>query len=290
VLESNDWTNTRLALIRSQIAGASEDLLFSPWELLIGIGRVIASDPPQKTVVAAVGLLDLEGQLVALLRETTLDEDDASRVKHVLRELTGSETGAGALTDALSAAGQSDIAASLTSNGEEEGELDPIAIHFDGSVTLMTRATYDRNTQRIAQLQNELSNVLPKAIAHARSFGDLSENAEYHDAKDRQGIADASLRQLQSQMETARVIEDIEFPTDTVTVGTEVTVRDTADGTEHTFWLLGQGDSTQDPNVINYQAPVGQALIGKRVGEVADFDTDNGGESLQVISLRKRLP
>lgn len=144
--------------------------------------------------------------------------------------------------------------------------------------------------ERIHELEDLLSNDLPKMIAHARSLGDLSENAEYHDAKERQGIADANLRTLRKTMESARAIEDLHFPDDTVVVGTEVAVRDLASGEERTFWLLGQGDSAQDPNVINYLAPVGQALVGKRPGEVAQFETGAGTQRLEVVSVRRRLP
>jgi len=289
IMRAWDRPNTQLAIIRLGLAGALQEAAFSPVELLIHALRLIANNPPQKTRQAAVDLIDPYDKLGSLIGETTLEEEDTDRIRRAARELAASDTGIEPLVFLLSHTGHTEFAGTLVREAGP-GALDPIAMHSDPSVTLMTRATYEQNSNKIEELQHQLAVELPRAIAHARSFGDLSENAEYHDAKDRQGIADANLRALQSVMENAQIIEDIDFPHDRVTVGTEVMVRDLASNAERTFWLLGQGDSAQDPNVINYLAPVGQALVGKMAGDVVQFEANGDTQSLEVISLTSKLP
>ena len=100
----------------------------------------------------------------------------------------------------------------------------------------------------------------------------------------------AELSSLQAQMEGARVIEDVHFPDEVVTAGTEVSVRDLTDHTERTYWILGYGDSVQDSHVINYRAPLGQGLVGKRAGDIAELDANGSIQRLEVVGIRRRLP
>ncbi|MDI9586463.1 MAG: GreA/GreB family elongation factor [Acidobacteriota bacterium] len=289
-LEHTGWPATRLALVRLALAGGIDRPELTPWDLLAGVIGVLSSNAAPKLRLAALDMLDTHGPLAARLRDAEPDEESVERIRRGARGLSGSESGVEPLVFLLSYVGHEEVAERLRSDHSATEELDPIAIHFDPGVILMSRATYNQNVERIHELEDLLSNDLPKMIAHARSLGDLSENAEYHDAKERQGIADANLRTLRKTMESARAIEDLHFPDDTVVVGTEVAVRDLDSGEERTFWLLGQGDSAQDPNVINYLAPVGQALVGKRAGEVAQFETGAGTQRLEVVSVRRRLP
>ena len=91
-------------------------------------------------------------------------------------------------------------------------------------------------------------------------------------------------------MESARVIEDLDYSENVVVAGTEVVVQDQDTGEQRTFWILGQGDSVQNGNVINYQAPLGQVLVGKRPGDVVLFTTGSTTERLEVLSVKRRLP
>lgn len=290
VLEHTGWPSTRLALVRLALAGSIERPPLCPWDLLVAVLGVLRASSSPRLRLAALDMLDTHGPLSARLVDAPLSEDDIERIRRSARELSGSESGVEPLVFLLSYTGHTDLAERLRADHSATQELDPIAVHFDPSVTLMTRNTYDQNVERIHELEDLLSNDLPKMIAHARSLGDLSENAEYHDAKERQGIADANLRTLRKTMESAKAIEDLHFPDDTVVAGTEVTVRDVETLEERTFWLLGQGDSAQDPNIINYLAPLGQVLVGKRVGEVAIFTAGESVQRLEILAVKRRLP
>lgn len=281
--------STKAALVNLGLAGVFDAEALSPWELVVSVCTVLAAEPPPKIRDAALELLDPHDKLAGLLRDTPLPEPVLPQIDRVARDLAGSETGIGALAMLLSSVGQQDLAERLRRETTRE-VTDAIAIHYDPKVTLMTRATYEQNAEKIRDLQRQLATVIPQEIGAARALGDLAENAEYHAARERQGIADATVRSLRSQMEFARVIEDLHFPDDTAAVGTEVVVRDLESGDEQTFWLLGHGDSVQDRHVINYRAPLGQALVGKRPGDVVEFDANDHTQRLEVLAVRKRLP
>jgi transcription elongation factor GreA len=289
VVSRDWWLSARLSLVRMGLAGVLEDTGVVPWDLLIGTLQVLAADPVQKLRHAALELLDPQDRLGALLSQSTPNDDEVALLMRTARELVSSETGLEPLAVLMGSSGHGGIIERLRKEADE-ARRDPVSVHFDSSVTLMSLVTYEQNLQKINELQDLLSNVLPGEIGAARALGDLAENAEYHAARERQGIADATLRSLRSQMETARVIEDMAFPDNTVVAGTEVTVRDLADGVERVIWILGQGDSTQDTHVINYKAPLGQTLAGKRPGQVAEMDTADGVQRLEIVSIARRLP
>lgn len=281
--------NTKLALVTLGLAGALDAEGLSPWELLVGVSTLLAVEPPPKTRDAALELLDPHDKLAALLRDAPLPPPVSAQLDRAARDLAGSETGAAPLCLLLASVGHEELAERLRRETTRE-VTDAIAIHYDPKVTLMTRATYEQNVEKIRELQHQLATVIPQEIGAARALGDLAENAEYHAARERQGIADATLRSLRSQMEYARIIEDLHFPDDTAAAGTEVVVRDLESGGEQTFWLLGHGDSVQDKHVINYRAPLGQALVGKRPGDIVEFDANDHTQRLEVLAIRKRLP
>lgn len=280
--------NTRLALVRLSLAGQLQEAAFTPWELLLGVLRVLTAAPPPKVQHAALELLDPQEDLGQKLIGLELDPEMAARIQRAAREMAASEVGLEPLAFLLTETGHEALVEQFKAAQQEDA--DPVALHYDPKVLLMTRTTFEENMRKIEDLKHQLATVIPREIAAARSLGDLSENAEYHAARERQGIADATLRSLLSQMENARIIEDQRFPPDTVVAGTEVTVKDLADGTERVFWLLGQGDSVQDTHVINYLAPVGQALIGKHVGDIVEFEANGSVQRLQVLSIVPKLP
>ena len=280
---------TRLAIVRLGLAGRLADEALSPWEILVGALTVISSDPPPKTRHAALDLLDPQERLAGLLRDVHLDDHIAERFHRAVRDLATSETGLAPLVLLLAASGHEDLSAELRAQDTTQTS-DPIDIHFDPGVTLMTRITYEQNVEKIRDLQHQLATTIPREIGAARELGDLSENAEYHAARERQGIADVTLRSLRSQMDNASVIEDLHFPEGVVAVGTEVVIRDLSDNHARTLWLLGRGDSVQDKHVINYRAPLGQALVGKKPGDIVDFEANGENQRLEIVSVEGRLP
>ncbi len=167
----------------------------------------------------------------------------------------------------------------------DDGKLPP---ELDPRVTLMTRRTFELQAERLREMERQLNDEIPREIAKARALGDLSENAEYHAARERQGITKALYDALSVQMEGALVIEEIHRPPGVAGVGKEIRLRDVDSGEEQTVWLLGEGDSQYGHEVVSYKAPLGQALVGKHVGDVVRAGDD--GPAYEILAITERLP
>ncbi len=290
LLDWTDWPNARLAIARLALSGTLTGV--EPWDLLAGVLGIMATSHSAKLVEAALDMLEPQGKLTALVAQAPPPEgEQREHIQRAIRQVEFCEAGVQPLLLVLDETPHKSLREELGTGAlQEEEAAAAIAIHFEPGVLLMTRLTYEQNNARIRDLQHQLATAIPREIAAARALGDLKENAEYHAARERQGIADVTLRSLQSQMESARVIDDIRFPPDTVVAGTQVRVRDLSDGSERNIWLLGQGDSVQDNSVINYLAPLGQALVGKKAGDVVELNTGASPQRLEVLSVERRLP
>jgi transcription elongation factor GreA len=110
-------------------------------------------------------------------------------------------------------------------------------------------------------------------IEEARAHGDLSENAEYHAAKERQGHIDAKKRELEMKLAHAQIIDISKLSNEKVVFGTTVTLADTDSGDTKTFTLVGQEEADIKKGKISVQSPVGKALIGHKVGDVVTITT-----------------
>jgi transcription elongation factor GreA len=131
-----------------------------------------------------------------------------------------------------------------------------------------------------AKLKKELDHLIkverPKnirEIEEARAHGDLSENAEYHAAKERQGHIDAKKRELEHKLAHAQIIDVSKLSNDKVVFGTTVTLADAETGETRTFTLVGQEEADLKKGRISVQSPVGKALIGHRVGDAVTIKT-----------------
>jgi transcription elongation factor GreA len=171
----------------------------------------------------------------------------------------------------------------------EEQQVQRIAPELDSSILLMTHQTYEEKVLRRDQLQHELATVIPELIAKARALGDLSENADYHAARERQGLAAAEVRALESVIECTRLIEKLDIDEEVASAGTEVRLQDPS-GHERVFWILGQDDGYHGPEVINYRAELGQALIGHRVGDEVTVELDGERVTCRLVAIRRRMP
>ncbi len=125
----------------------------------------------------------------------------------------------------------------------------------------------------------ELSDRLQKAI----SQGDLSENADYHDAKREQGFLEGRIRELESSLRRAQVIED-HGRTDRVRIGCTVTVQEVGEDVEETYRIVGVHEAAPADGLISNESPFGQALLGAKVGETVQVRTPAG----EVIKLKVR--
>ena len=137
----------------------------------------------------------------------------------------------------------------------------------------------------IAVLENELRIELPKEILKARAHGDLSENAEYHAAREEQGHIQARIDRLKDQLGRAYIIDRSTLPTDAVVFGARVKVKDLDLAEEEEFVLVGPGEEDYNSNRILTSSPIGQGLLGKKIGEVAEIQVPMGKLRFEVMAI-----
>jgi transcription elongation factor GreA len=137
----------------------------------------------------------------------------------------------------------------------------------------------------IAQLEYELYNELPKEIRTARAHGDLSENAEYHAAKERQGFVNARLGHLKRRLAELSMIDFAKIPHDKVGLGSTVVVLDLNKDEEVTYNLVTTEEADVANGRISTSSPIGRALLGKEVGDTVKVQLPGGSKQLELLKL-----
>ncbi len=139
--------------------------------------------------------------------------------------------------------------------------------------------------EEIMALEYELRNELPKEILKARAHGDLSENAEYHAAKERQAYVNARLGQLQSRLREFSMIDMSKIPHDRVGLGSHVVVLDLTKDEELTYNLVTSEEADAVKGKISTSSPIGKGLLGKRVGDTVKIQIPGGVREMEILSL-----
>ena len=152
--------------------------------------------------------------------------------------------------------------------------------------TKLTQATYDRLTAELEDLTTRGRIEIANAIESARALGDLSENGDYHAAKDAQGKMEARVRQLQAMLKTALVVEGADG-SGVVTEGSIVTLRYEGDAEDDTQdYFVGSIEERQgDLPVASPSAPLGAALMGKAVGDTVEYQAPGGMLKVEIVRI-----
>ena len=140
----------------------------------------------------------------------------------------------------------------------------------------ITKKGYEALKAELDRLKKVERPKIIEAIAEARAHGDLSENAEYHAAKERQGFIEARIKELESKLADARVIETTNRTSETVVFGATVELVEMESRKKKQYMLVGQDEADLKNGKISVQSPVGKALIGKRVGDQVEVTTPRG--------------
>ena len=143
------------------------------------------------------------------------------------------------------------------------------------------------------KLEEKLAEMIAKRpqittrIAEARAHGDLKENAEYHAAREEQGLNEAEIRRLEERLSKAKVADQVEIPDDMVFLGATVKLRDTATDDEDMYRLVGESSGSFDADVVEVTAssPMGEALMKARVGETIRVDLPRGTRRFEIIEI-----
>ena len=149
----------------------------------------------------------------------------------------------------------------------------------------MTREGYEKLKAELSHLNDVKMIEVTKRVAAARDLGDLSENAEYHAAREDQGMLQARINDLQDQLARAMIVDRSKLPTDRVVFGARVRVLDLDLNEEEDFVLVGPGEEDYDQNKILLTSPIGQGLVGKKVGDVAEIQVPAGKVRFEILEI-----
>lgn len=138
----------------------------------------------------------------------------------------------------------------------------------------------------ITALDYELHVDLPREISKARAHGDLSENAEYHAAKERQGVVNARLGQLNARLRELSMVDMSRIPRDRVGLGSVVVVLDTDKDEQITYNLVTSEEADVAKGRISTTSPIGRGLLGKKVGETVKVQIPQGSRELEILQLK----
>jgi transcription elongation factor GreA len=149
----------------------------------------------------------------------------------------------------------------------------------------MPEAIKKKLLEEIATLERELTVDLPAEIKKAVAMGDLSENAEYHMAKQRQEFVNARLGQLKKRMGELSLVNMANIPKDKVAFGSTIVVYDNQKDEKLTYKLVTSEESDVAKGLISTTSPIGRSLMGKKVGDTATVVTPNGNRELEILQL-----
>src|SRR5438874_4193490 len=149
----------------------------------------------------------------------------------------------------------------------------------------ITREGYEKLKADLDRMQNLEMIEVTKRIAAARELGDLSENAEYHAAREDQGMLQARIDALKDKLSRAYLVERAVQVGDEVIFGARVQVKDLDLGEEETFELVGPGDEDYNKNRILTSSPIGQGLLGKKCGDVAEIQVPMGKLRFEILDI-----
>jgi transcription elongation factor GreA len=151
--------------------------------------------------------------------------------------------------------------------------------------TPITKKGYEALKVELERLRKERPKII-EAIAEARAHGDLSENAEYDAAKDRQGFVESRIKELEGKLADARIIENTNRTSETIIFGATVGLLETQSNQKKQYTLVGQDEADLKDGKISVQSPVGRALIGKRVGDLVEVTTPAKVVEYEVLNIR----
>lgn len=149
----------------------------------------------------------------------------------------------------------------------------------------MTRRGFDALDAELKQLKTVDRPAIIRDIAEAREHGDLSENAEYHAAREKQGFIEGRIKELEGVLSLADVIDPSKF-SGSVKFGATITVVDADTDEEKTYQIVGEVEADIENGLLNLRSPLARAMIGKEEGDTVDVKTPGGTRSYEILSIR----
>ncbi|SEG12505.1 transcription elongation factor GreA [Caloramator fervidus] len=153
-----------------------------------------------------------------------------------------------------------------------------IILTYEGVKKIEEELEYLKTVKR-----KEVSQKIKTAI----SFGDLSENSEYDEAKNEQAFVEGRIATLENMLKNAKIIDEDEINTDVVSIGSTVKVKDLKYGDELEFTIVGSAEADPAKMKISNEAPIGKGLLGKKVGDVVEIQVPDGIETFEILEIKR---
>lgn len=152
-------------------------------------------------------------------------------------------------------------------------------------VSYYTKEGYKKLKDELNQLKTKGRSDIAKQIAEARDKGDLSENAEYDAAKDAQGLLELKIAKLEELVSQARIIDESKIDTSQVTILAKVKIKNKNNGATFTYTLVSEEEADLKSGKISIKSPIGQGLVGKKVGETAQIKAPAGSMEFEILDI-----
>ena len=152
---------------------------------------------------------------------------------------------------------------------------------------VVTQEGLDQLNERLNYLKTVKRYEVADRIKVARGYGDLSENAEYDEAKQEQGFVEGEINELENLLKNVKVISDDEISTDEISIGSFVRVLNTATNTEMEYRIVGSAEADIKEKKLSNESPVGRALIGHKNGETVTVDVPAGKVDYKILEIRR---
>lgn len=151
---------------------------------------------------------------------------------------------------------------------------------------VMTKKGNEALREELKLLKSKERSKIIKAIAQAREFGDLKENAEYHAAKEKQSFVEGRIKDIETKLSNAEIIDitslDIK---DRVVFGSTIELENITTSTLTKYQIVGEDEASIENGMISYKAPISRAIIGKNINDIIEFDSDAGQEIYKILKI-----
>ena len=152
--------------------------------------------------------------------------------------------------------------------------------------TYLSQEKFDELTAELEHLKTVRRREIAEQLEYARSLGDLSENAEYEEARNLQAATEDRIRVIEEQLAHARIIEHPKGKVSSVSLGSHVTIQKQGEKDEHVYEVVGSAEANMQERKISHLSPLGSALMGKKKGDTFTFDTPKGAQKYKIVGIK----
>lgn len=153
--------------------------------------------------------------------------------------------------------------------------------------TILTGEGLSKLEEELEELKTVKRQEVAAKIKVALSFGDLSENSEYDEAKNEQAMVEARIAQVEAMLKNVHVLDDSDLPTDIVSIGSKLKLKDIEFDEEVEYYIVGSTEADPSEGKISDESPVGKSLLGHRVGDVVEVEVPSGLIEFEVLEISK---